>query len=471
MDPDLLDQIAKTGLHYGPFFFSVFFLMYINQRVYKNWRDATGPARVNTLRGIYVVTVAFSLTLVLVAVVWWLVHTPPIRTFQGKLLDLSQTHSVWSDKLYFRSVHRPSWWHSDGEGLGEGPTKATRTEEFLVAEKRNLPFHDGEHFGIVFRGSDSKETDLRLKYCARPQPEYRILPNLKDRDVIVSVTCTRTSPPAKEASMASLLPGLWQVANAAEPDDSSLATESPSAVSEKKRKLNAVLLNKGKFNSVSEKNVKRNVVTALQAELTDTPTKTLLLKFVEKDKSLLKEYLMVVTKKEPFVLTILDLTRHTDDILSSKAETLLADFDLATYLLTLLKSEPNGGKGLVKQILAGRRHVDTAALSQADGLSSLLSDVRRRALVPTASHQGDRYYVRASWSTDEGGADTRECLTALFNQELITDRTLHQEAAIMDSLKGSRFVYWYSKEWTEYMARRIESCGAMASFTSGTTSA
>ena len=253
--------------------------------------------------------------------------------------------------------------------------------------------------------------------------------------------CAPDTTPTIEASTLSLLPNFWQAANAAEPADPALVTESPPSTTGK---------------------LKQNIVTALQEERTDTPTKIQLLTFIEKDKLLLNKYLMEVTDKEPFVLTMLDLTRHTDDLLSAKAEALLADFDLAMYLSTLLETEPEHGESLVRRILSGRRDVDTAKLSQVDSLEQLLSDVERRPLVPTASRQGDRYYVRASWPTDASGAGIKKCLTAAFNEELITDRTLEKEAQVMEKLKGRRFVYWYSKEWAEYIARRIRKCGAEA---------
>ena len=153
----------------------------------------------------------------------------------------------------------------------------------------------------------------------------------------------------------------------------------------------------------------------------------------------------------------------------TKAEAILADFDLGSYLTALLESEQYDGELLVREILSARRDVDTAELAQVESLVSLLAEMEPRSLVPTASPQGDRYYVRASWPTDDTDGEIKACLIDVFNQELITTRSLDEEAALMTRLQGTRFLYWYSKEWAEHIARSITGCGAVASFTPGTT--
>ena len=446
MNNAILEQLSQLGLHFGPFFFSILFLIYINQRLYKNWDDSAGSAREHTLRWVYVASIAFSLVLVLIAVVWWLIQMPPMRTFQGKIVGLSQTQALWSDTLYFKDVHRPPW--QSPSSLGEGTIERVRSEEFLVARKRNLPFTEDHHFSLVFRGSDGNETDLRLRYCDGSQPEYRIIQSLEDGPIIDTETCALPQESEADDQTAFWLPSLWPIANAAEAIDLPIAAE-PSSL-------------------LASPTVKQNIVSALQTERTDTPTKSQLLTYIAQDEALLKRYLAEVTDKEPFVLTLLDLTRHTDGSLSSKADALLADFDLALYLTTLLNSKQYDGESLVHEILAARRDVDTPKIAHDELLAPLLAKTERRTLVPTASPQGDRYYVRASWPTDETRVETEACLTRAFNEELITTRTLNQEAALMSTLQANRLVYWYSKEWAEYMAGRITECGAVASFTAGT---
>ena len=445
MENTNLEHLSQLGLHFGPFFFSILFLIYINQRVHKNWRDAEGSDRERTLKWVYVASVAFSLVLVATAVVWWLIQMPPTRTFQGKILGLSQTEALWSDTLFFRDVHRPTSWSS----FGEDRIDPTRREEFLLAHRRHLPFTEADDFSVVFRSSDGSQTDLRLRYCDTPQPEYRILQGFEDGHIIDANTCAEEQEHEADATTAIRFPSLWRTANAAEVIDPVFATDPPSQQ----------LIPR----------VKQNVLSALQAERTDTPTKSQLLTFIGQDRSLIEQYLAQVTDKEPFVQTMLDLARHTDPTLSSKAEAILAEFDLASYLTALLESEQYDGELLVREILSARREVDTPELAQVQSLASLLTEIERHSLVPTASPQGDRYYVRASWPTDETNGEIKACLTHVFNQELITTRSLDEEATLMTRLQGTRFVYWYSKEWAEQIARRITGCGAVASFTPGTT--
>src|SRR5439155_13043922 len=82
-------------------------------------------------------------------------------------------------------------------------------------------------------------------------------------------------------------------------------------------------------------------------------------------------------------------------------------------------------------------------------------------IAPTASPQGDRYYVKATW--DPANASTVDCLASLFNKELITNRTLDQERSLMKNRKA-RLVYGYDKEWGVGIAGKIKACGGSAAY-------
>ena len=439
---DAIRELAGLGLVYGPFFFAVFFLVYLNQRTLRNWLAAE-PGRADTCRWIYIATVASSLLLVAIAVAWWIIQMPPNRTFHGKLIGLLQTDLVWSDKLYFQEVNMPPSWAS--QGLGDGRIEAHRMERFLFVESRNQPFDAEDHFPVRFRGSNGQMTDVRLLYCDHPDAEYRI--SLDVGGVVESSMCKEARNGVTQNRAARVFPGFTQLAFAAEANvDDIVDTRAGPA---------------------RGGGVKRNVLNALQAERTDIGTKSHLIGLIGEDTELTSDYLTAVTAKEPFALTVLDLSRHTDETLRRQAEGLLVGFDLARYVEELMSSQDAEKAGVARRILTAFRDSDVATL-ESDGVARKEFDgMGRRALVPTASPQGDRYYVEASWDPNDSDGTTT-CLTNIFNEELITSRSLSEEAELMKRLDGRRFVYWYSKEWAQYMAEAIRGCGAEATYVDGT---
>ena len=187
----------------------------------------------------------------------------------------------------------------------------------------------------------------------------------------------------------------------------------------------------------------------------------------------LQRCLQAITKKEVIVLTIWDLSRHTNPLVAEKAQVLAARFDLASYVdgevdsedeerlqdivEFLLRIEPAQAKDILEQV--------SFETEEAGQIVEAVSSGTARVLIPTDSEGGDRYYVLASW--DSADEESVNCLTKLFNEELSAQRTLEQEGQRMQELNGQRRVYWYSKEWALSLAESIEKCGAEASFVSG----
>jgi hypothetical protein len=180
---------------------------------------------------------------------------------------------------------------------------------------------------------------------------------------------------------------------------------------------------------------------------------------------------------EPFVLTLADLTRHSAKKLAYKAKRIVERTDMSAALVDILA-------GYAEEAAATRTENATALIARLEpalamnvigelttaGVEhgfvqevALLAKSRAgtRILHATASASGDRYYVRANWRRDDTA--TVSCLTKLFSEALLGDRSLAEERKLMDN-RSSRLVYWYSKSWALSMADNIVDCGAKFSF-------
>ena len=211
----------------------------------------------------------------------------------------------------------------------------------------------------------------------------------------------------------------------------------------------------------------------LQDERTLSPEKLSILNNFPEEGSL-QECLQHKTKKEPLMLTLLDLSRHSNKALAVQAQALLTRFNLTQYINEELNSQERDRQtNIIYNVLF--RIEPRKALAILDNISFPSNvnkeDVQKeinsgvsKVLVPTDSPSGDRYYVRAEW--DASNTETIDCLAELFNRELVEhDRTLEQEKASMQTRgKPIRQVYWYSKDWVLYMSQSINECGGVSSF-------
>jgi hypothetical protein len=164
----------------------------------------------------------------------------------------------------------------------------------------------------------------------------------------------------------------------------------------------------------------------------------------------------------------MDLTRHSDKELSYRAKQVLNRIDIHEYLVQQLQSTNRADRANAEKVLFKLDKAEAMKVSSKLGptrSSELASRLESRGnapqVLPTASPQGDRYYVKATW--DPRNPSVVECLTGLFSRELISNRSLDQERSLMKN-RSERLVYWYDKEWSVEMSRQIKSCGGTATF-------
>lgn len=178
-----------------------------------------------------------------------------------------------------------------------------------------------------------------------------------------------------------------------------------------------------------------------------------------------------ITPKEPMLATLIDLGRHSDKELASKARRVTARVDIEKLLERSLRSDEQlQVKGALTTLQRIEKNQALQILERADAKKSpslkafseqIQSGKATQLLRPVGSAGGDRYYVKAEWNPQDSSAV--ECLTELFNRRLLARRSLEEEREFMEK-RQERYVYWYDKDWALDMAMEIERCGGTASF-------
>jgi hypothetical protein len=187
------------------------------------------------------------------------------------------------------------------------------------------------------------------------------------------------------------------------------------------------------------------------------------------DAAALKAYSETVTEKEPFALTLIELTRHSDRELSSKAKALADKAGVNQGIAAQLNSPKadvrNAAQKAVFRMSPERAETILQQTAQTPQNRTLASQVqagtKQRVLTPVGSAGGDRYYVKAQW--DPRNQTVVNCLTGVFNRELISTRSIDDERKLMAG-RSERIVFWYTQEWALGIADKIEACGGKATF-------
>jgi hypothetical protein len=449
----MFDPVSWTELswQYGPFFLALLFLMVITRWAYKIYRRANlraeppaSPEEKRTYRYYFIATAAFGMMLVIVSVVWWATHQPSTYIFRGEVMGLNDYEDVFCEEFYCRQTKVPM---ADGEGYD------IKRWHFVFLQDN--PIQENRTFDVSYRkGRGSAWENFTLDYIPCPIAKYRIVwDSLAERNSLKIIY--PAPPPAQDNGSAFLF-------------NTAYAQDRPQVMEK------AFPLKEKKMDYVEFERSTENLVRLLQDERTDVGRKIEVLDAVrEMDDERFRVFVESSTPKEPMLLTLLDLGRHTDRELAYKSRRLLATrANLPAELKRMLLSENPKMREMAESIVfrieppRAREIVDKMTADEnIPGIDTLQQKLASghvsRVLIPTGSERGDRYYVRASW--DQEDRNLVDCLTQLFHRELMSKRTLEEEKEIMAG-REERLVYWYSKKWALDMASKIEQCGAEASF-------
>jgi hypothetical protein len=372
---------------------------------------------------VFLGTFFFGLALVVVSVIWWLGFRPKIYAFQGEIIDLHEyeTLASASDNLYFRVERK--------ESIDD---IALRNEHFLAVQ--SSPLSKGQFFDVEFSKNKSPRNKFQIPYDpTEPNPKFRVD---WDDSLHTNVLRRDRAPAVAKRSF------IWTVyAAQAIPVYEGKAPKSQSP--QQSNSPSAVL--QDSWSDVGSKIVALDEINRLPSDALTVPS---------------------TDGREPILATLLDLTRHSDKEVAYKAAIAVKKINIDDYVLEKLNSPQKRDQDDGEQVLLKLDHADAARVlaklnpTKAAALRAKTSQLGGSQVAPTASAQGDRYYVRATWNGTNTAAVS--CLTNLFHDELINNRSLDQERALMSH--GQRLVYWYDKEWTISIAEKIRNCGGNATF-------
>ena len=449
-NPGNPDRIVPTdyielAFQYGPYAFAIFSAFGARWliRQAKQAASSSEPAVKALTKQYWRMAVAAGIAFVIFAAVGthhWLRVAESTHVFRGEIRDLAAYEHVDADDFYFRALGKPKF---------EGESGSLRNERFAVIQER--PFQRGQFFEITyFKQGAEKRTRLRLQYDGETMPSYRI-----EYDVASDAYEVRkVETQARGLKHASFFPFTATAFAQTVPV--------PSA-----RLTNPQVERRAVF---AQPSVDLRLVSLLQEPRTPVGAKIDALdQLRQMDAATLKTIAETVTGQESFALTLIELTRHSDKELASKARAVVeksqADSVLARQLSSprtqvraaaeeaLFRVNPERADVILKQVPLSER-VQTLS-------TQVQSGEKQQILMPVGSEGGDSYYVKANW--DPLNVTTVQCLTELFNREPLSKRSLQEEASLMTGRK-ERVVYWYTKDWALSMAGKIRACGAEASF-------
>jgi hypothetical protein len=440
---DLLEIAAKAA-QLGPFLFAVLFNLVITLVAYRFYNEASKrnapDIELKTYRSYFRVVTTFGILLVIISIGWWFRQQPAVHYFGGVIQDLKPYEKIASENLYFKIVPKPAPFDDD--------LRETNVHFLAIQDK---PFTENDHFEISYGKradvSTRESNKFTVKFAPGPEPKYKIVfDKTTSNSKLIQI-----NPSSKETQSRSFI----TLSSAfAFPLDNFAADQ-----------RNGILVAARQDDQTIE-----TVFEVLRQEKIEIASKIAAIdQLVAGDSA--KEFLL---QSPDDILVLLDLTRHSDRELAYKAKRIAEGLDVDTLLGTALispdKQKRDTAENILFRIERGRAEkILRGVLARKGGDSTKLSRVleevktgkKERLLIPTGSPQGDRYYVKAEWASDN--QEVVACLTKLFKRTLISSRTLEQEEQYMSG-RSMRYVYWYAKDWALTMFNSIQECGGKATF-------
>ena len=460
---DTLQIVASLAGKFGPYLFAVLVTLFVVKPALVAYIESTkGDFDRKTTQSsaklwIFVGSSVVAIVLILSGSIWWWKHaTRNMVIFTGRIVAVEDQIRILSTDLFILDTSMKLSPFISQSSDANNPSQDEMGESTLIREVsfatwNEKPFSDTKTFHLYLVKPDDPTHDRRpvvIEYTTDDEPVYEIVTR-KGKYYL-----ERFYPKTGRDSVRMEWDRFATIFQASAQDNS----YNPDS---------RVVAAKEIENATSGESVRKmeTIIEDLQEERTGAGGKAYLLETISGgDGETVEKYMMSYTEREPFAVTVLDLTHHTDEEVSSAAKALLDRFDLDSFVGREIASEE-----LIRQVRAGeiltRFSEDSIQELVGKGLIPKGTVLEPQImLIPTASADGDRYYVKATW---EGEGEVFQCLTKLFNEELLAERTLRQEHQVMKQLGGRRYVYWYSKNWALYIAHKIRQCGGNAIFVDG----
>jgi len=523
---DFSPETAKTLAEYGPFAFALLFISLLFDglrrfgNAYRNRQEAESreepkitkeerqafDREIRLYRWYFWPISVFVFLVSCISIWWWLTENqkkcpePNPYAFEGVIEDLQAFQVLYPIDMYFCDDPKP------------GPADAPPRHDVKFVITSNKRFKEGQQFATDFYRKKTIEgqgevidadsrTPLFIRYLNAETKRYQLEMDdskgelvLKPRTLIASRTVRK-----QEGFLTGLLIGTAHARDnkGFDPRVQSKTEQHRTKgilTLEKKQKIlmndmlqfmkHQPVLNILPLDVLEEKAKYPNIdeaIAKLRSERSSVTEKVDSLAALNKlDRSELNEKFdkakRTKPQEEPFALTILDLTRHTDMEVSFKARVLAQKVDVkkrlteelskllrakndsskARAIKILKRLDPEFAMGVVKDIAAKVDNPQVAKIKNATKDPSSF-----RVLFPTGSTNGDRYYVKAIWKSND--EKTIDCLARLYSNTLMEGKGYDEEKKRMNG-RTDRTIYWYSKDWALDIAEKIRKCGATTQF-------
>lgn len=456
MEKDLFEWALK----YGPYFFSIFLLTVVwtktrrdlNKAIEKRDKENDKPKEQKDTLAIRVASrhvinarirdylvLGSGLLLTFAGVFWWIHIQPVDHIFRAQLMNIYDYHKTSSTDFYIKKQIHEKY---------RGEESQVRNESLLIIQK--APFIPGNKYSLKLSKGGRKIYIFDIPYTDKGVPRYVFIEKgekivLKLKEVVpISINWFVGTAWAKESIA-----------------DSADVIMPRVEITEKSLPLDSI-------NKIIHTIQSVNTPVGLKIDALDA--------IAQSDEKSFEEMLSTNLYQEFVVTTLLDLTRHSDKELASKARKLFSpkgkDYNVGKELAKFYKLNKINKEDLEEIITRASQEqaisimINFTANTNVKWAKALKTkvvngEIKHLALVPTGSARGDKYYVKATWNPKDD--EVVSCLTKLFNDQLASQRSLADEQVLMKG-KSERYVYWYSKEWALLMHERIKECGGDASF-------
>lgn len=442
-----LAQLTQLAYQYGPFLFALLFMLVISRWGYQIYQQActreppASQEEINTYRLYFIGSTGFGFSLVILALGWWFYHndSPQQYVFKGEIRGLKDYERIASSSIYLR----PRWVSS---GLPDAPQ--LHNEEFLVVQER--PFKAQSNFDVLFSKGPGNLEQLSLPYSEADYPIYQI--SWDDRQGKMRLQLISTEPSAQAFN--------WLRSAQAADSEPNAITRLPYAFP---------LL--AESQNISVPKDPQQLETLLQAYTTPVSTKLLIIAELQTwDEAKLKSFLKRPGFSEPPLLSLLDLTRHTDKELAYKARQLLQmnakePYNWVNSILSEMLLSTDSFVQMQAESILQRIEAETALAlisslqKRLPSLSALGAEIRQngtRVLYPTGTQEGDQYCVKITWPV--ANKEIANCL-----EEFLQNVT-QEQASRREQTPGQHWIFSKTKSWAIWSAEQAEACQAQTRF-------
>ena len=173
-----MELLASAGFLYGPFFFSLLFILVVTRTAHSYYKTAcervtppVSPEEKKTYQMYFMASTIVGIMLVFIAVAWWVYAQLQTHTLEGVIagLNTNQTIIMVEDDIYLRAIEKE---------VGSGHKR--KDYHFVIV--RDNPFIIGQTFRLGFfpepgsiGAQEPKPIELVVKYSGRSRERLKIL--------------------------------------------------------------------------------------------------------------------------------------------------------------------------------------------------------------------------------------------------------------------------------------------------------